>query len=121
VVFKILRQRSKGHVAGIADSLAFVCERRNAEIREEFRQRELERARKQSMESDLQNWRIAVYLRTLVAQVSSQASDEQKNAPGVTRWIKWANRVASVNDLLHKGVATFVERDRFCFDLEDCS
>ncbi|MFY9856270.1 MAG: hypothetical protein WAK26_20565 [Terracidiphilus sp.] len=35
-------------------------ERRNAEIHEEFRQRELERTRRQQMESDLQNWRNAV-------------------------------------------------------------
>jgi hypothetical protein len=41
---------------------------------------DLERGRRQQMESDLNNWRIAVDLRTLVAQVSSQASDEQKNA-----------------------------------------
>jgi hypothetical protein len=89
------------------------CERRNAEIHEEFRQRDLERARRQQMESDLKNWRIAVDLRTLVAQVSSQASDEQKNTPDVTRWIKWANWVASVNDPLQKGVAPFVERYKF--------
>ena len=89
------------------------CERRNAEIHEEFRQRDLERARMQQMESDLKNWRIAVDLRTLVAQVSSHASDEQKNTPDVTRWIKWANWVASVNDPLQKGVAPFVERYKF--------
>jgi hypothetical protein len=89
------------------------CERRNAEIHEEFRQRELERARRQQMESDLKNWRIAVDLRTLVAQVSSQASHEQKNTPDLTRWIKWANWVASVNDPLHKRVAPFVERYKF--------
>jgi hypothetical protein len=89
------------------------CERRNAEIHEEFRQRDLERARRQQMELDLKNWRIAVDLRTLVAQVSSQASDELKNTQEVTRWIKWANWVASVDDPLHKGVATFVERYKF--------
>jgi hypothetical protein len=88
-------------------------ERRNAEIHEEFRQRELERARRQQMEADLQNWRTAVDLRTLVAQVSSQASDEQNSTPEVTRWIKWANWVASGNDPLHKGIATFVERYKF--------
>jgi hypothetical protein len=54
---------------------------------EEFRQRDLERARRQRMESDLKNWRIAVDLRALVAQVSSQASDEQNSTPEVTRWI----------------------------------
>jgi hypothetical protein len=89
------------------------CERRNAEIHEEFRQRDLERARRQQMESDLQNWRAAVDLRALIAQVSSLSSDEQKNAPEVIRWLKWANRVASGNDPLHKGVATFVERYKF--------
>ncbi|MGA7524036.1 MAG: hypothetical protein WBW84_16410 [Acidobacteriaceae bacterium] len=88
-------------------------ERRNAEIHEEFRQRELDRARRQQMESDLQNWRVAVDLRTLIAQVLSQSSDEQKNAPEVIRWLKWANRAASVNDPLHKGVASFVERYKF--------
>ena len=88
-------------------------ERRNAEIHEEFRQRDLERARGQRMESDLKNWRIAVDLRALVAQVSSQASDEQNSTPEVTRWIKWANWVASMNDPLHEGVGTFVERYKF--------
>jgi hypothetical protein len=44
------------------------CERRNAEIDEEFRQRDLERARRQQMDSDLQNWRTALELRSLVAQ-----------------------------------------------------
>jgi len=89
------------------------CERRNAEIDEEFRQRDLERARRQQMDSDLQNWRTALELRSLIAQVLSQASDEQKNAPGVARWIKWANWVASGNDPLNKGVASFVERYKF--------
>jgi hypothetical protein len=88
-------------------------ERRNAEIHEEFRQRELDRARRQQMESDLQNWRAAVDLRALIAQVSSLSSDEQKRAPEVIRWLKWADRVASGNDPLHKGVATFVERYKF--------
>ena len=88
-------------------------ERRTAEIREEFRQRELERARRQQIDSDLQNWRSAVDLRSLVAQVLSQASDEQKNTPEVARWIKWANWVASGNDPLNKGVAPFVERYKF--------
>jgi hypothetical protein len=45
--------------------------------------------------------------------VLSQASDEQKNAPEVARWIKWANWVASGNDPLNKGVASFVERYKF--------
>jgi hypothetical protein len=89
------------------------CERRNAEIHEEFRQRDLERARRQQMESDLKNWRIAVDMRTLVAQVSSQASDEKNRTPEVARWIKWANWVASVNDPLHEGVGTFMERYKF--------
>jgi hypothetical protein len=88
-------------------------ERRNAEIHEEFRQRDLERARRQQMESDLQNWRIAVDLRSLVAQVLDQASREQARTPELTRWITWANRVASMNDPLHKGIASFVERYKF--------
>jgi hypothetical protein len=83
------------------------------EIDEEFRQRDLERARRQQMDSDLQNWRTALELRSLVAQVLSQASDEQKNAPEVARWIKWANWVGSGNDPLNKGVASFVERYKF--------
>jgi hypothetical protein len=89
------------------------CERRNAEIHEEIRQRDLERARRQQMDSDLQNWRTALDLRSLVAQVLSQASEEQKNTPEVARWIKWANWVASGNDPLNKGVTSFVERYKF--------
>ena len=89
------------------------CERRNAEIHKEFRQRDLERARRQQMDLDLQSWRTAVDLRSLVAQVLSQASDEQKSAPEVARWIKWANWVASGNDPLNKGVESFVERYKF--------
>jgi hypothetical protein len=88
-------------------------ERRNAEIHEEFRQRELERARRQQIESDLQSWWIAVDLRSLIAQVSSLVLDEQKNTPEVSRWIKWASWVASINDPLHKGLAPFVERYKF--------
>jgi hypothetical protein len=62
---------------------------------------------------EMKNWRIAVDLRTLVAQVSSQASDEQNSTLEVTRWIKWANWVASMNDPLQEGVETFVERYKF--------
>jgi hypothetical protein len=88
-------------------------ERRTAEIHEEFRQRELERVRRQQIDSDLQNWRTAVDLRSLIAEVLSQASDEQKNTPEVARWIKWATWVASGNDPLNKGVTSFVERYKF--------
>lgn len=88
-------------------------ERRNAEIHEEILQRELDRARRQRMESDLQNWRVAADLRTLIAQVSSLASDEQENTPELVRWIKWANWVASGNDPLNNGIASFVERYKF--------
>ncbi len=89
------------------------CERRNAEIHEEFRQRDLERARRQQMDSDMQSWRTAVDLRSFIAQVLSQASEEQKNTPEMARWVKWANWVASGNDPLNKGVASFVDRYKF--------
>jgi hypothetical protein len=44
------------------------CERRSAAIHEEFRQREVERARRQQIESDLKSWRVAVDLRALIAK-----------------------------------------------------
>ena len=88
-------------------------ERRTAEIHEEFRQRELERVRRQQIDSDLQNWRTAVDLRSLIAEVLRRASNEQKNMPEVARWIKWATWVASGNDPLNKGVTSFVERYKF--------
>jgi hypothetical protein len=89
------------------------CERRSVAIHEEFRQREVERARMQQSESDLKSWRVAVDLRALIAQMLHQASEEVRNIPDVIRWIEWANWVASGNDLLNKGVASFVKRYRF--------
>lgn len=88
-------------------------ERRRAEIHEEFRQRELDRTRRQQIESDLNHWRIAVDLRALIAEVLNQSSEEVKNSPEVVRWIEWAHWIASGNDPLNKGIASFVERYKF--------
>lgn len=88
-------------------------ERTNAAIDEEYRQRDLEQARRQRMESDLKSWRFAVDLRALISQVRSQATVEEQGSPVVTRWLQWADWVASGNDPLNKGVASFVERYKF--------
>jgi hypothetical protein len=88
-------------------------ERRTAEIHEEFRQRDLEQSRRRQMESDSRNWRTSTELRSLIAEVQGSASEEEIDSPEVTRWLSWANWVASESDPLKGGVKAFIERYKF--------
>lgn len=88
-------------------------ERKMAAIDEEFRQRELEQSRRGRLQADSRNWQVAVELRSLIAQVSNCATPEEMNAPELTRWLEWANWVATGSDPLRKGLKVFLEQYKF--------